>query len=271
MIEEAILVASAFATGILASLLGVGGGFLIVPIIMFLCGLDSHFAIGTSLMTLVFTATSSTFAYFKQKRIDYKIGLILAACTTPGAILGAYTTKFISAGVLTLLLGLLLIYVGIKVLTRSKEQKDERSLRPTSFSRKRSIVDSFGVVFDYSVDLERGMPLSFLEGFFSGLLGIGGGIVMMPVLVLGVGFPIHIAVATSMFVMIFTTLSGAITHLLLGHVIIQYVILLAIGVSIGTQIGARIARRLKSKTLERVFGASLLLLGLRIVVMYLLY
>ncbi|MBL7118710.1 sulfite exporter TauE/SafE family protein, partial [Candidatus Bathyarchaeota archaeon] len=209
-VGQVILVASAFAIGIIASLLGVGGGFLIVPILIFLSGLTSHLAIGNSLMTLVFTALSSTYAYSIQKRIDYKVGLILAIGTIPGAVLGAYATRYISATLLTLLLGLLLIYISIRMFMRSREKTEKHAPSQVSSSWRRRIVDSSGVVFDYSVDLGRGIPLSFLVGFSSGLLGIGGGIVLMPVLVLGVGFPIHIAVATSMFVEIFTSLSGAI-------------------------------------------------------------
>jgi len=265
-----LLVVSAFAVGVLASVLGVGGGFLIIPILILLSKLTSHLAVGTSLTTLVFTALSSTFAYSRQGRIDYKVGLMLAVGTVPGAILGAYVTKFISARMLTLLLGLLLIYIGIRIFTRSRRPAEKNRACQPSSPWRRSIVDSSGVVFDYNVNMRRGIPLSLLGGFSSGLLGIGGGVVLMPVMVLGVGLPIHIAVATSMFVMIFTSLSGAMTHLLLGHVLLHYVLLLAVGVSIGTQVGARIAKRLKSRTLERVFSVSLFILGLRMAIIYLL-
>ena len=85
----------AVLVGVVAAMTGVGGGFLIVLILNLFFDLSVHQAVGTSLVTIIFTALFSTFAYARQKRIDYKLGSIFAIGTVPGAILGAYTTKFL--------------------------------------------------------------------------------------------------------------------------------------------------------------------------------
>jgi hypothetical protein len=110
-----------------------------------------------------------------------------------------------------------------------------------------------------------GLILSFVAGVVSGLFGIGGGAVMVPVLMMVVGLPMHIAVAVSAFIMVFTSISGALTHLTLGNVITEYALYLSLGIVCGTQIGAAMARRLSTSMLQRVFAASLVVVGLRMI------
>jgi len=107
--------------------------------------------------------------------------------------------------------------------------------------------------------------ISVLIGVLAAKLGIGGGSLMVPILNLGVGLPLHIAVATSKFIIVFTALFGAATHLRLGHVIPEYLALLGVGTVVGAQIGARIARRLKPSWLRKIFSIVLTLMGLRMV------
>ncbi len=108
-------------------------------------------------------------------------------------------------------------------------------------------------------NLKLNYPLILGGGFFaeliSGLLGIGGGIVNVPFLIY-LGFPIHYAVATLSFAILFTSLSGATKHYLMGHVDLIYVPLFAPGVIVGTQIGRRVAKKLKGRTLTLAFGVA---------------
>ncbi len=128
------------------------------------------------------------------------------------------------------------------------------------------MVDSRGVRFEYTASILPGVAFSFLAGVASGLLGIGGGSVMVPVMSLLVGIPMHIAVATSAFMIVFTSSSAAVTHFLQGNVVLEYAVALALGSVIGAQVGARLARRIRAGRLRKVFGLFLFLIGLRMAV-----
>jgi len=258
----------AILVGIVAAMTGVGGGFLIVPILNLVFNLPVHQAVGTSLVTIIFTALFSTFAYARQKKIDYKLGLIFTMGTIPGAILGAYTTNFITDKVLGAVFGISLTLIALRMSGILKFSSIGSPTASTGWHRR--LVDSKGLVFEYSANMKPGIALSFLGGFASGLLGIGGGVVMVPVLSLAVGFPIHLAVAASMFIMIFTSISGAVTHLTLGNAQLEYAAYLILGTIAGTQLGAAIANRIKEKALMRILGFIIILIGLRMIANYLL-
>ncbi len=256
----------AFLVGIISSMIGVGGGFLIVPILVLIYAISTHLAVGTSVVMIVFTALSSTFAYARQRRIDYSLGSILATGSIPGAALGAYATSFISPAGLASLFGVFLIIVAVRMLIAPNDSKGEKRSRIWGWIRR--IKDAQGHVFQYEANMVPGIALSLLAGFASGFFGVGGGAVMVPVMVLVMTMPMHIAVATSMFIMIFTSVSAATTHILLGNVLADSAIALGIGIVFGTQVGAFAARRLRARSLQRVFAAFLLVIGARMALQY---
>ncbi len=249
----------AAAVGTLAAMVGVGGGFLIVPMLVLIWGLSMQDAAGTSLIMIIFTSLSSTLAFWRQKRIDYRTGGILAIANVPGALFGAYVTSMVESLILEAFLGILLMGLGIRMVVCTElpeKSSDECTVR---------MVGSEGQVFEYAPKLKWGVPGTFLAGVTSGLFGIGGGILDVPLLRLGVGIPMHIACATSMFIMILTSLSAGLTHAMLGHARLDYAIPLVIGIIIGTQIGALLARRTKAKILENILGICLLVVGARMI------
>ncbi len=252
----------AVAVGCLAAMVGVGGGFLVVPMLVLVWGLSMQDAAGTSLIMIIFTSSSSTFAYARQKRIDYSLGLILAAGTIPGALAGAYVTSLVESEILEALLGIFLLGLSLRMLV-AKELPDRKPDLEEGAKRK---VDAHGHVFEYAARPSRGLPGSFLAGMVSGTFGIGGGTLIVPLLRLGLNVPMHIAVPTSMFMMIFTSISAGLTHAVLGHARLEYAIPLCIGIVVGTQIGARLARRTKARVLERLLGVCLLIVGVRMIV-----
>ena len=267
MITQFLVFAVAILIGIIAAMVGIGGGALMVPIMVLLLGVEPHQAVGTSLHVIILTATSSTIAYYMQRRIDFKVGLLMPMMTIPGSILGAYTTKFISPKGLVGVFGLFLMLIAVKMMTsKGKTGKNERKDPSREFSGDegtRTLVDRDGKVFRYRPRLKEGLLLGFLAGYASGFLGIGGGALMVPILNLVVGLPIHLAVATSMFIMIFSATFGAATHFLMGNLVPEYVVLLGAGVILGAQTGARIAKRLRASKLRTAFAIVLMFTGLR--------
>lgn len=257
-------------SGFLGGLLGIGGGIIVVPILIIVFGLESRIAVGTSLLMILFTALSGTAAYLRQRRIDWRAGLLAAVTTVPGAAIGAYLTNFFSSRNLAIIFGITLFFVAATMIRRSEHTAKNLSapiisnkMEPTSEKRwQRRLVDAKGNVFNYNARLLPSLPLLFFGGLASGFLGIGGGLIVVPIFVDFVGLPIHLAIATSMLTMIFTSISGVSTHIMLGDVRIDYAIPLIIGILLGAQGGARTARSVKSVTLERVFAVVIVVIGL---------
>ena len=250
--------------GIVAALIGIGGGALIVPTLVLLFEFTSQKAVGTSSSVIVATSLSAAAAYAWQRRIDYRLGLALAAGTIPGSVLGAYATGFVSTQLLRVLFGLFMMAVSLRMVFSSDKRVSMVSTTRGGWAR--SIVDSRGVLFEYKASMLPGVAFSFLAGVASGLLGIGGGAVMVPVMTFLVGIPMHIAVATSAFMIVFSSFSAAVTQIAQGNVVFEYAAALALGSVIGAQIGARLARRIRPGRLRKVFGVFLFVIGLRMVI-----
>jgi uncharacterized membrane protein YfcA len=272
----------AFGTGILSATVGVGGGFLMVAFMIAYLGLRTQTAVGTSAFVIIFSALSASVAYFRQKRIDYKIGAVAAFFSVPAAFIGAYIATLIASSTLAVLFAISLLIVGTRMILfpreRSKDvgprdekvtvpepssMNDRNSSAATSHLRwKRTIVDAAGHKFIYESNILPALPLFLLAGLLSGLFGIGGGIVIVPTLEVIANFPMHLAVATSMFTMIFTTITSGLTHFVNGNVVLDYAVFLIIGIIVGAQVGAHVAKRMKSSAIERLFGVTMLLISI---------
>jgi len=264
--DMALLSSAAFLAGIIAAMTGVGGGVFIVPLLSLVYGFSSRQAIGTSLATIVFTSISSAIGYWRQRRIDYKVGLILSLTTIPGALVGAYLTSFIEEKLLGLIFGVFLVFVALRMAFQFNLYRIQIPRTGKIWHRK--IVDSGGAIFEYDANVNLGLVLSFFGGLSSGLLGIGGGALLVPILHLTMDFPIHVTVATSMFIMVFTSISGAATHFSLGNVQIYHAVFLCIGVIIGAQLGAYFSKKISGKGLRRMFGVVLFLVSIRMILKF---
>lgn len=259
-----ILSVVAVLIGLASSMLGIGGGAMIVPILTLVYRLDVHQAIGTSLFSIIFMSISSTLAYSRQKRVDYPLCLLLAAGTIPGGMIGAYVTKFVDSSKLMAIFGAILILIAYRFLKGRKGATDSKRKR-SALGWRRILVDSKGERFEYNADIMLGVLFSILSGFVSGFLGLGGGIVMVPVLRLIVGVPMHLAVSSSLLIMVLTSISGSIVHSNLGNIQFQYAIPIVAGMILGAQVGARISRRTPGKHLQAMFGLLLLVIGARMI------
>ena len=262
LIDIAILILLGFLVGIIASMTGIGGGTFIVPALTLVYAFTSQEAVGTSLAVIVFTSFASTYAYSRQRRVDYKVGAASAVATVPGAILGAYMTTLVSSELLAIVFSVFLIIVAFSMLGAVHIPFP----KVTGITRDwhRTVTDSEGKKFEYDTNIALTFVLSFFGGLSSGLLGIGGGALMVPILNLAGGIPIHLTVATSMFIMIFTSVSGVLTHLQLNNVRIEYSAYMAICIIFGTQLGARIAKRTSGKLLKKAFSLVMLFVALRL-------
>jgi len=250
--------------GFIGGLLGVGGGFILVPLLTSLLRFDAHQAIGTSLAAGIFTGFFSAFSYFKQKRLDWKLGLLIEVSTVPGALIGSYSTIFFSSKELKILLSVLLTGLSISMLSEGKLTGIKAIFKNLHLGTRikiqlweRKIRDSKGMLFEYKVNVLKLLLAVFPAGLASGFFGIGGGVMVVPVLCF-LGIPVHIAVATSTLIVTLTALSGTICHMTFGHVLWTELVYIIFGIFLGTQMGTSTAWRTRSKTLKKVFATVLM-------------
>ncbi|MCW3982359.1 MAG: sulfite exporter TauE/SafE family protein [Candidatus Bathyarchaeota archaeon] len=270
--EILLLPILALIVGVVAAMLGIGGGVFVVPALQLLpltLEFSPQMAAGTSLAMIVFKSLSSSSSYARQRRIDYKTGGLLAAATIPGALIGALLTTRMPKDLLILIFAFFLLYLAARMIFSrgTSNRKGAPSFRAHRFATRwrRRLVDSQGHVYEYASDLTLGLPLSFFAGVASGLFGIGGGSLIVPILHFVLCFPMHVAVATSVFIMIFTSISGVVTHVSIGNVQFDYALILSIGVIVGAQIGARISGRISGRNLRTIFGFVLVLVSFRMI------
>ncbi len=173
--------------------------------------------------------------------------------------------------ILRAIFGVVLFIASVRMFLK-KNNKDKSELKSDTSSTesdskflcvKRICTDLDGTQFEYTVSIPLIALFGFCAGLASGLLGVGGGIIQVPVLNLIFGIPIHVAIATSLFIIIFTSSFGMTTHLLLGNVLISVGIFLAIGTVIGGQIGARTAQKIDREKLRKIFAIVMALTGIR--------
>ncbi|WP_078429969.1 sulfite exporter TauE/SafE family protein [Alkalihalobacterium alkalinitrilicum] len=262
------LVVIGLIAGTLGSLMGLGGGIIVVPALMLLSGYISilvgvtpQVAVGTSLLIMIFTGLSSTLAYIKQKKVDFISGSIFLVGSIPGALFGVYLNKGIDVSSFLIYFGFFIIIVSFILMVREH-------LKPIKVGNKgikREYVNELGETIHYGFSPWLAIPISFIVGMLSGLFGIGGGSLMVPAMILLFGFPAHLAVATSMFMIFFSAISSSISHIVLGNVDWLYALALIPGAWIGGKLGAQIGQRLKSDTLIMILRIFLVIIGARLV------
>ena len=231
LLEYLWLVPLGFAAGIIGSMIGLGGGFVIVPALTF-AGFSPTLAASDSLFAAFCNAVASTLSYARQKRIVYSLGIKLALLSIPGTILGAYISDEISASVFKILFGLVLIASSAYIYSKRKMEPKEYNLS------KQIMILAIGA--------------SFFAGVISSLFGIGGGTVFVPLMVVAIGLSMKLAAPTSQFILMFAAASGMIVHSLLGHPDYVQAGLLSIGAFAGGIVGSKISSRVDEKKL-RIF------------------
>ena len=229
MIDQIWFIPLGFAAGVLGSMLGLGGGIIVVPVLTFL-GFSPTTAASNSLFAALSNSIASTISYSRQKRIAFSLGLKLGLLSVPGTVLGAIISTDVTPGIFKILFGLILIASAAYLFLRKKIRDKEKIL---------SLQMMFFVI-----------GASFFAGIVSAFFGIGGGIIFVPLMVAGIGMTMKRAAPTSQLILLFSSLSGIITHSLLGHPDFIQAGFLAIGSFMGGIIGARLSVDIKERYLQ---------------------
>ena len=246
VITLVILVALGLGAGALGAMVGVGGGVIISPVLAFL-GLPPAQIASTSLFAVSSTSISSTIEYSKQKKIEYRLGLEMAAFSIPGAVIGAYLSDYISLESFKLWFGVLLILTGIYVLYRNEIFKKNILI-------KRSMAVRFSV-----------FAITFGAGIISSLFGVGGGIVYVPTMLIVIGMTIQRAAPTSQFTLMMTSIAGILAHSYLGHPDYLQAAALAAGAFAGGQLGARLSKYTNEIILQKLLAVVLIGVSVKLI------
>ncbi|MGH2319413.1 sulfite exporter TauE/SafE family protein [Planococcus sp. SE5232] len=254
-------------SGIVGALIGLGGGVILVPALLFLGTSFAFFPelspqkiVGLSVIMMIFTGLSSTLAYMKVRTVDYKSGLIFFAGSAPGTVIGAFVNKNLDLPSFNLYFGILLVLLSLLLLMRDRLKAVHWFV---DNGRKTTFTDKQNEQFIYGYPIWFALLLTFFVGFASGLFGIGGGSIIVPAMILLFLFPPHVAIGTSMFMVFLSAIVNSATHISLGHVPWVYTLAVVPGAYIGAKIGAKLNKRLNSEMLVTILRLVLLVLGLR--------
>lgn len=262
------LICLGLLTGAYGTLIGIGGGVILVPALLLLYpGSTPETLTAVSLAIVFLNSLSGTIAYSRQRRIDYRSGFLFAMATVPGTIIGAWAIHYLRRDLFSLIFGILLILLSLLLQLKPRNKTAIASL--SLGGKSRTITDATGETFVYSYNLPLGIALSFGVGFIAGLLGIGGGVILVPMMIYLLYFPTHIATATSHFALTFSALTGSLTHAVTGTYAHSWQMLpyLAIGVIPGAQFGAWLSRKLQGVTIIRFLALALAIMGVRLLLL----
>lgn len=250
------LFAAAFVASVFGSMVGLGGGFIFVPILRLFLGFAPAEAAGTSLVLIVANSASSVATYLYHHRVHIKIGLIVALGGLPTSILGAILALHMPAKLFDWILAVILVAVAVDMFWNA-----ERRLagRPEHYHVARLKGMSYRAAFG----------IGLVIGLFSSLFGLGGGIVLVPTLLYFSELPAHAIGATSQFAILLTSPVGLATHAWQHDVAVRDTIPLILGGLLGGPIGARLSLRLKSPQLLIAVAVALAIAAVSLILKHL--
>lgn len=252
-----ILVFSIIA-GILGSLLGLGGGIIVIPTLTLLLGVDIKYAIGASIVSVITTSSGAAIAYVRDKITNLRIGMFLEIATTIGALTGAFIAGLINAKYLYVIFGLLLLYSALTMLKKRNEELPKDVVSHPAAKKLKLEGSYFDKVLNKEVKYNvtgvyGGFGMMYVAGVISGLLGIGSGIFKVMAMDLFMRLPMKVSTATSNFMMGVTAAASAGVYLMRGDIDPKIASPVALGVLIGATLGTKIMQNMKSTTIRKIF------------------
>lgn len=259
----------ALIAGIMGSLLGLGGGIIVIPVLTLALGFNMQEAIGASLVGVIASSTGAAARYVHQGFTNIRLGMLLETSTTIGSVLGAIVAIYLDQKILLLLFSAILVYSSFHMLT-----KKEKIFSPEDVEKEGQLLDLSCTYVDpksgkdvcYGVKgIKTGLSASLAAGGISGLLGVGGGVIKVPVMNACMCVPMKAATATSNFMIGVTALAGALIYF--RHGLIEPVLgaSVAIGVLFGAMVGTKLIDHVDNASLRRMFGAVLILVAVLMV------
>lgn len=268
------LAVASFLAGLAGSYLGIGGGILLVPFMTLVLGLDIKVAVAASLVGVIATSSGAASVYVRDHLTNLRLGMFLEVATTFGAIAGAFIALLIDRNALFIVFGAVAIYAA-SYMARAQETAKERAYREVGESRLADRLKLSGKYFDkedagvYRYKVARpgaGFAVSAVAGGISGLLGVGGGIIKVPMMHVLMRVPMKPAVATSNFMIGVTAAASAFIYYSRGLLDPALAGVIVVGVFTGTRVGTRMMTKAKAGRVRFVFAVLLIAVGVFMII-----
>jgi len=269
-----IIIISSVISGLLGSMTGLGGASFLIPIYVIFLGVPVQYATGSSLVATIATSSGSAVAYVKDRVANVRIAMGLEIGTTIGAILGALTAGYFYSHslqyLLLIILGVFLISQVYIQISRSGSELPKNI--PPDWTTK--IFQLHGKYYDIALKKEisyygirwwLSASIMFIAGFFSGLLGVGGGALKVLALDWAMNLPMKVSTTTSNFMIGITATTGSAIYWTLGLIQPFLAGSTALGVLLGSFIGSKILLRIKNRTVRYIFAIILIYLGIELI------
>jgi uncharacterized protein len=238
-----LLLVLGFCAGLLGALTGIGGGVLLAPILTLYFDISIRQAVGTSLVAVITTSAASSSVHLQRHTTDIRLGMTLELATAFGAAVTAYLVGYFNRNLLEGLFAGFLLYSAITILVKGGKVKTEDASAPEV-----TVINGEVSIPPYEPQrYPLGLSASLVAGALSGLLGIGGGPIKVPVMYLFMNVPLMVATATSNFMVGVTAAASAIVYYRRGDILVQYAAPLAVGVFLGSLLGARLVPRIRTR------------------------
>jgi len=247
----------------LGTLLGLGGGFILLPALLLLFPEASSSTIsGISLTVVLIIATSATISNFRARRIDVKTAVLLAVGSVPAGVAGAVAANTVSRSGFEVLFGVMVLLASVYVLWRSTRTVP---FHTDAHDANREIHERKGPVHKFYVNWLLAAVIGPLGGFLSAFFGIGGGIIHVPAMTFILKMPPRVASATSLYVIIPTAAAGLLTRILTGEYVEGWrrAGILGLGALIGAQVGIYLSTRLNQRVIMAILAVAMALVGAR--------
>ncbi|NOJ95907.1 sulfite exporter TauE/SafE family protein [Corallococcus sp. CA049B] len=261
----AIVLCVSIGAGLLGSLLGLGGGLILIPVLTLVLKVDIRYAVGASIVSVIATSSGAAAAYVRDGLANMRVAMFLELATVAGAVTGAMLAGLVGGRALYFLFGAVMAYSALAMLRKLREDGRPREEPPPDALADRLALH--GSYYDVSTGGEvtyrvhrplMGLGLMYVAGTVSGLLGIGSGALKVPAMDLAMGLPIKVSTATSNFMIGVTAAASAGIYFARGDIDPFIAGPVCVGVTLGAFMGSRYLTKLKSGSLRMLFVAVLL-------------
>ncbi len=258
----------ALVAGAFGALAGLGGGIIIVPVLTLFFGINVHYAIGASVVSVIATSSGAAATYIKANITNVRVGLFLEMATTVGALSGAFIGVYLGGPVLFLVFGLVL-GLSAFVMWRKRDEELPEGVVPDKWSRQLKLGNQY---YDTALKQEikyevqgtkLALGLMYVAGVVSGLLGIGSGGLKVPALDIAMKLPIKVSSATSNFMIGVTAAASAGVYLARGYINPYLAAPVALGVLLGSVVGTHLLLILKGQVIRKLFIVVLVILTIQ--------
>ncbi|MCG3225825.1 MAG: sulfite exporter TauE/SafE family protein [Candidatus Heimdallarchaeota archaeon] len=271
----AIIAIVALVVGIVSVIAGFGGGVFLVPFIFVLFDYEFSIIVGSTLLAVIVFSIVGVLGAWRRKEIDYKLAIIFAIPASIGALIGALFSDRVPELALLIVICVIAALLSYRMIKHAltDEIRIEEEKKPSLMKIIASLKPNITLKqenFTYKVSIPVIALVGLLSGVLTGLIGLSGGWVHTPLLILGFGIPPLMAAGTSLLIVLIKAMVGGVTHIVEGHIDRFLFLTLALSLPVGAGIGTWLKRKLKGKQVSLIVGISLILVLIFILVSFFL-